>query len=106
MNNLDKAFKHIDNNKFEVKNISFRGETIQLHLNSKHAFEAAKIAATPNWQYPLKNEFPEDMKKVWCKLFDGNYVLDEFIDDVEGGIKKRYKQIVEAWCYLPVFSKA
>jgi hypothetical protein len=105
MNNLDKAFEHINNNKFEVENISFRGKTIRLHINTKHAFEAAKIAASPNWKYPEKNECPDKSDYYLVVLIVDNKPVYK-IDFWNNKNFENYDFYVQSWCELPIFNKA
>jgi hypothetical protein len=114
MNNLDKAFEHINNNKFEVENISFIGKTIRLHINTKHAFEAAKMAATQNW-YKVSEQMPKiecdvrlydiRAKRYSTAKFKENYFEISYIGNTPVCIGENQYPFLY-WSEMPVFNKA
>lgn len=71
--------------------------------------KAIELAATTNWKYPEKNEFPENGRQiiVACENCDftlcAEYLFDKFV--IINTTKELYNKVI-AWSYPPVFNKA
>ena len=108
MNNLENAKKTIKEKSFLVIKNTIEGRKENLHINSRHAYQAVEIAATPDWNYPAKGELPDNYKKVLCIDNENNPQIGyheytdsdfKFIDN-----HNSYFYCV-AWCELPVFNE-
>lgn len=90
MTNLEAAKKMINDDFDGVMN------------HHKVAHNAVELAATPDWKYPEKNEFPKDKQRVLCVFKETNMVQEDIFFRVNIDY---FKKLYIAWCKLPVFNE-
>ena len=105
MTNFEKALRILNEKSIVVEPLNSIEQFWAVSLEK--AIEICKLAANPDWKYPLKGEFPKNNKyvlMVFAKSFTPEIVCYEkgFFISTSG----ERTTMPEVWCELPVFNKA